>query len=80
MVLLVLFFIGDVLRGQKQPRKGVVTSVAEEGVFVDIGAEAEGWVHISLLSDSFVDDPFEVVQVGDEAGCKVQRHRVARWP
>jgi small subunit ribosomal protein S1 len=49
---------GDVLRGR-------VTSIADFGVFVDIGG-ADGLVHLSEISWNRVKHPSEVLQVGDE--------------
>eukprot|EP00435_Cladocopium_sp_Y103_P035833 s266_g9.t1 len=49
-----------------QQLTGYVSSISNEGVFVDVGAETEGWVHIAALSDDFVEDPFAAVQIGDE--------------
>ncbi len=45
--------------------KGTVTGITDFGAFVDLGG-ADGLVHISELSWSQVDDPREVVEVGDE--------------
>jgi len=48
-----------------QHRQGTVSSVTDFGAFVDLGG-IEGLVHVSELSWQHVDDPREVVQVGDE--------------
>lgn len=45
--------------------EGIVTNVANFGAFVDIGVHQDGLVHISQLTDRFVDDPKKVVKVGD---------------
>jgi uncharacterized protein len=45
--------------------EGRVSNVANFGAFVDIGLKADGLVHISELSNKWVDDPRKVVQVGD---------------
>ena len=45
--------------------EGRVSNVANFGAFVDIGLKADGLVHISELSNNWVDDPRKVVQVGD---------------
>ena len=42
---------------------GIVTNVTAFGAFVDIGVHRDGLVHVSELSDRFVKDPREVVQV-----------------
>jgi len=44
---------------------GTVTGITDFGAFVDLGG-ADGLIHISELSWSQVDDPREVVEVGDE--------------
>ncbi|MEW6734969.1 MAG: Tex family protein [Acidobacteriota bacterium] len=44
--------------------EGTVTNVTKFGAFVDIGVHQDGLVHISQLSDKFVDDPTKIVKVG----------------
>lgn len=44
--------------------EGVVSNVANFGAFVDIGVHQDGLVHISALSNKFVQDPREVVKAG----------------
>ncbi len=44
--------------------KGTVRNVTDFGAFVDIGIKNDGLVHISELSDGFVEDPLNVVHVG----------------
>ena len=44
---------------------GTVTNVTAFGAFVDIGVHQDGLVHISELSDTFVNDPAKVVSVGE---------------
>ncbi|MCP1367787.1 helix-hairpin-helix domain-containing protein, partial [Halomonas sp. BBD48] len=51
--------------------EGTVTNVTHFGAFVDIGVHQDGLVHISALSDSFVDDPRQVVKAGDIVKVKV---------
>ncbi len=60
---------------------GVVSSICNFGVFVDLGG-ADGLVHLSELSWKRVDDPAEVVQVGQEVdvyvlGVDRERKRIA---
>jgi small subunit ribosomal protein S1 len=50
---------------QGEVRKGVVTSLREFGAFVDIGG-ADGLIHISELSWQRVDDPGQILSVGQE--------------
>ena len=42
--------------------EGTVTNVTHFGAFVDIGVHQDGLVHISALSDRFIDDPRSVAQ------------------
>ncbi|WP_436715657.1 Tex family protein [Roseiconus lacunae] len=51
--------------------EGVVTNVTHFGAFVDIGVHQDGLVHISQLADRFVDDPSDVVSVGEVIRVKV---------
>ncbi|KAA8996387.1 RNA-binding transcriptional accessory protein [Affinibrenneria salicis] len=62
--------------------EGAVTNVTNFGAFVDIGVHQDGLVHISSLSDRFVEDPHKVVKTGDIVKVKVmevdlQRKRIA---
>jgi uncharacterized protein len=50
---------------------GIVTNVTNFGAFVDIGVHQDGLVHISALSNKFVDDPRKVVNPGDQVSVKV---------
>jgi len=51
--------------------EGIVTNVANFGAFVDIGVHQDGLVHISQLADRFVDDPKNVVKVGQVVSVRV---------
>lgn len=51
--------------------KGTVTRLEKFGVFVEIGAERPGLVHISELTHGYIKDPSEVVKQGDEVDVKV---------
>ena len=62
--------------------EGTVTNVTNFGAFVDIGVHQDGLVHISSLSDKFVEDPHQVVKTGDVVKVKVlevdvERRRIA---
>lgn len=58
--------------------EGVVSNVANFGAFVDIGVHQDGLVHISALSNKFVQDPREVVKAGDVVKVKVLEVDAAR--
>ncbi|MGV6987939.1 Tex family protein [Testudinibacter sp. P80/BLE/0925] len=58
--------------------EGTVTNVTNFGAFVDIGVHQDGLVHISSLSDKFVQNPHEVVKTGDVVKVKVMDVDVAR--
>ena len=45
--------------------QGTVRNVVDFGAFVDIGVKHDGLVHISRLTKQFVNDPRQVVAVGD---------------
>ena len=58
--------------------EGVVSNVAAFGAFVDIGVHQDGLVHISMMSDTFISDPREVVKAGDVVKVKVMEVEAAR--
>lgn len=58
----------ELKKGEK--RKGVVTRLAKFGAFVDLGG-VDGLIHVSDLSWKRVQDPSEIVSVGDEIEVKV---------
>ena len=53
--------------------KGVVTKITNFGVFVSLEDDLEGLLHISELADQKVENPEDVVAVGDEIEVKVLR-------
>ncbi|MGB9690122.1 30S ribosomal protein S1 [Thermogutta sp.] len=53
--------------------KGTVTKITNFGVFVGLEDGLEGLLHISELADHKVDNPEEVVKVGDEIEVKILR-------
>lgn len=54
-----------------QVLKGKVVQIENFGVFVDIGAEKPGLVHISELTHSYVRNASDVVSIGDVIEVKV---------
>lgn len=54
-----------------QELTGKVVRVEKFGAFIDVGAERPGMVHVSELTNGYVNSPSEVVKVGDELRVKV---------
>jgi uncharacterized protein len=59
---------------------GTVRNVIDFGAFVDIGVHQDGLVHISQISDHFIQHPKDVLKVGQvvqvkilEVDCKKKR-------
>ncbi|MFK7872774.1 MAG: Tex-like N-terminal domain-containing protein [Oligoflexales bacterium] len=72
--------IEDLTEGMKL--KGTVSNVTKFGAFVDIGVHQDGLIHISELSDTFIDDPAKAVSVGDVVevrviGVDIKRKRIS---
>jgi uncharacterized protein len=71
--------IGDLRVGMELP--ALVTNITNFGAFVDLGVKQDGLVHISNLANKFVNDPNEVVSLGQAIRVKVievdaQRKRI----
>ncbi len=71
-------------KGLKQGDKviGVVVGVMPFGVFVELAPDCSGLIHVSRISDSYVEDLHEAIQVGDVVtawvtGIDEKRKRVA---
>ncbi|CAE7151695.1 rpsA, partial [Symbiodinium pilosum] len=49
-------------------RKGFISAFNDAGdlVAIDVGAEVEGFAHVSVLADEFVDNPRELFEIGEE--------------
>jgi uncharacterized protein len=58
--------------------EGVVTNVTKFGAFVDVGVHQDGLVHISQLANAFIEDPSDVMSVGDVVRVKVLEVDLAR--
>ncbi|CAG0946705.1 30S ribosomal protein S1 [Anaerolineae bacterium] len=74
---------GQVLTELKEGdvRSGTITSVADFGVFVDLGG-VDGMIHLSELSWTKINHPRDLVQVGDKVDVQVlsvdrERERIA---
>lgn len=59
----------DVQVGMVLP--GIITNITNFGCFVDVGVHTKGLVHISELSDTFVKDPADYVQLHQHVTVKV---------
>mgnify|MGYP001362525581 CR=1 FL=1 len=53
--------------------RGTVTKITNFGVFVELEEDLEGLLHISELADHKVENPQDVVQVGQEVEVKILR-------
>ncbi len=51
--------------------KGKVRNIVDFGAFVDIGLKQDGLLHISEMSQLYVSDPFEIVEIGQNIEVKV---------
>lgn len=61
--------INDLQVGMVLP--GLVTNITNFGAFVNIGAKQDGLVHISQLANKFVQNPADIVSLGQEVQVKV---------
>lgn len=57
---------------------GKVVRIENFGLFVDIGAERPAIIHVSELSDNFVNSPSDIAKVGDTVQARILRVRIPR--
>jgi uncharacterized protein len=57
---------------------GIVTNLTKFGAFVDIGVHQDGLVHISHISNTFIDDPAKVLKVSQKVQVSVLEVDIAR--
>ncbi len=50
---------------------GIITNITRFGAFVNIGLSTEGMIHVSQLSIEFVEDPSQVVRIGEQVKARV---------
>ena len=55
--------MNDLVPGMEM--QGTVRNVIDFGAFIDIGVHQDGLVHISRITDRFINHPSEVLKVGD---------------
>jgi small subunit ribosomal protein S1 len=53
--------------------RGKITKVTNFGVFVELESDLEGLLHISELADHKVENPQDVVKIGDDVDVKILR-------
>ena len=58
--------------------EGTVSNVAQFGAFVDLGVHQDGLVHVSQMSNKFVNDAREVVKTGQVVKVRVLEVDLAR--
>ncbi len=68
--------INDLREGQLLP--GIVNNITNFGCFIDIGIKESGLVHVSNLSDKFVSDVNEIVNLHQQVIVKVLSVDIAR--
>ncbi|NJL93543.1 MAG: S1 RNA-binding domain-containing protein [Anaerolineae bacterium] len=56
--------VGDVVTGE-------VVRIEKFGVFLEIGAERPGMIHVSELANGYISDPTDVVKMGDSVEAKL---------
>ncbi len=57
---------------------GIVTNLTKFGAFVDIGVHQDGLVHISHISNTFIDDPAKILKVSQKVQVSVLEVDIAR--
>jgi len=61
--------ITDLKIGEWYP--GIVTNITQFGAFVDIGIKENGLLHVSQISDTFVENAMTALKVGQEVKVQV---------
>ena len=66
----------DLLPGMEL--NGIVTNITNFGAFVDIGVHQDGLVHISAMSDTYINNPADFIKVGQKVKVWVLEIDLAR--
>lgn len=61
--------ISDLEENQWYP--GVVTNITHFGAFVDIGIKENGLLHVSQISEKFIENPLSELSIGQEVNARV---------
>lgn len=61
---------------------GVIINITKFGAFVNIGLNQEALIHVSEMADDFVNDPFEIVSLGQQVkvsvvGVDMEKNRIS---
>lgn len=51
--------------------QGIITNITRFGAFVDIGIKENGLIHVSQLTERFIDDPGKVVKLNQHVKVKI---------
>ena len=51
--------------------QGIITNITKFGAFVDIGIKENGLIHVSQLTDKYIDDPAKVVKINQHVKVKI---------
>ena len=68
--------ISDLAEGQFYP--GIITNITQFGAFVDIGIKENGLIHISQMSDKFVENAFSELKVGQTVNARLLKLDIDR--
>lgn len=61
--------IDDLKEGHILP--GIITNITKFGAFVDIGIKENGLVHVSQITNQFIDDPAKVLKLNQHVKVKI---------
>ena len=50
---------------------GIVTNITRFGAFVDIGIKENGLIHVSQITDKYIDDPAKVLKLNQHVKVKI---------
>lgn len=59
----------DLVVGMRIP--GLVTNLTNFGAFVDIGVKQDGLIHVSQITDRFIQSPAEVLSIGQQVWVRI---------